>query len=176
MSDQSKDRFSFLGREFLTWLWFESERTGGRIDTPSWGPVGVEFGQRLTLETAGTIKEGSTVQAEAPSQAEEARTALRVGKKVSKARLHLDLGERQYAFGIDAESLTLSGVKLPTLLAGDDPQKLDERLRLLDELEAVLDELYVAFVQLRRDRERWPATAEAIRGWVKSETSANAAA
>lgn len=174
MSDQSKDRFSFLGREFLTWLWFESERTGGRIDTPSWGAVGVEFGQRLTLETAGTIKEGSTVQAEAPSQAEEARTALRVGKKVSKARLHLDLGERQYAFGIDAESLTLSGVKLPTLLAGDDPQKLDERLRLLDELESVLDELYVSFVQLRRDRERWPATAEAIRGWVKSETSSAA--
>ena len=171
MADNSRDRFSFLGREFLTWLWFETERTGGKIETANFGPVGVEFGQSLKLETGGGIKEGSTVQAEAPSQAEEARTALRVGKKVSRARLHIDLGERQYAFGIDAETLTLSGVKLPTLLAGDDPQKLDERLRLLDELESVVDELYVGFVNLRRDPAAWPEIADAIRSWVKSDSA-----
>ncbi len=164
--DNSAERFAFLGREFLTWLWFEAERTGGGVDTPTFGRVGVDFGQRLSLETGGNTKEGSTVQADAPSQAEEARTALRTGKKVAKARLLLDAGERQYQVNLDAESLTIAGAKLPTMLGPKDASLLDERLRLIDELEAILDEMYVGFVKLRMDEGQWAPVREAMREWV----------
>jgi hypothetical protein len=166
---RSSERFAFLGREFLTWLWFESARNQGMVDATNVGAVRVEFGQRLVLESSGNIREGSTVSAEAPHQTEEARTALRVGKKVTRARLILELGERQFQLGIDAESLTFSGVKLPTTLEGKDDQRLDERLRLLDELEAVVDDLYLTFVNLRRDTEAWGRVREDIRTWVLAD-------
>lgn len=162
------DRFSFLGREFLTWLWFEAERNGGGVDTPTFGRVGVDFGQRLTLETGGNIKEGSTVQADAPSEAEEARTALRTGKKVARARLMLDIGERQYQVGLDAETLTFAAAKLPSVLGSKDESAVDERLRLLDELEAIVDELYVGFVRLRMAEPTWAPIRESMRAWVST--------
>jgi len=165
-------RFSFLGREFLTWLWFEAERNKNAIATETFGNIHVEFGQRLVLESGGNIREGSTVQAESPSQAEEARTALRVGKKVSRARLLLSLGERQFQLGIDAETLTFASVKLPTVLTGEDAQRLEERLRLLDEIEAVVDELYMTFVRLRKDDKTWAPVREALRVWVASPIEA----
>ena len=55
-------KFAFLGREFLTWLWFEAEHNSSRIETPQFGPVTVEFGQRLVLTSGGNVPEGSTVQ------------------------------------------------------------------------------------------------------------------
>lgn len=163
----SRDRFAFLGREFLTWLWFASETNNGFIAVPDLGNIRVEFGQRLTLESAGNVREGSTVSADAPSQTEEARTALRVGKKVARARLLLDLGERHFEVGLDAETLTYSGVKLPALMAGDDAMKTEERLRLLDEIEAIVDGLYMTFVNLRRDESQWEPVREALRTWVQ---------
>lgn len=166
MSDKS-DRFAFLGREFLTWLWFESETHNGAVEVPELGQVRVEFGQRLTLESAGNVREGSTVQADAPSQTEEARTALRVGKKVARARLLLDVGERHFEVGLDAETLTFAGVKLPTLMASEDALRIEERLRLLDEVENIVDTLYVQFVNLRRDEAVWAPVREQIRAWVQ---------
>lgn len=163
---QSTERFSFLGREFLTWLWFEGERRNGRVATETFGDVGVDFGQRLVLESGGDIREGSTVQAEAPTMTEEARTALRTGKKVRRAKILLDVGERHYELSLDAETLTFTGVKLPAVLGGDDPQKVDERLRLLDELESLVDELYLTFIKLRKDPVAWNEVSHAMRQWV----------
>ncbi len=165
------DRFSFLGREFLTWLWFEAERNGGRVDVGD-QTYGVEFAQKLVLESGGTLREGSTVQAEAPSQAEEARTALRVGKKVARARLVLSLGERQFSFNLDAETMAISNAKLPTELGVRDAAGLDERVALLDQLEAAVDGLYVAFVRMRSHEATWGPVRDAMRGWVSTPVEA----
>ena len=40
---------AFLGREFLTWLWFKSEQTGGSIDVPGGKIIEVVFNYRTTL-------------------------------------------------------------------------------------------------------------------------------
>jgi hypothetical protein len=41
---------AFLGREFLTWLWFKSDQTGGRIEVPGKNVVEVLFLDRMTLD------------------------------------------------------------------------------------------------------------------------------
>ncbi|MFZ4578652.1 MAG: hypothetical protein ACOYOB_09700 [Myxococcota bacterium] len=166
MAETSRERYAFLGREFLTWLWYESAHNNSRVQTDTFGAVQVEFGQRLTLETGGNVREGSTVSADAPTETEEARTALRTGKKVSRARLILEVADKHYELGIDAETLTLSQLKLPVVSGGEDLWRIEERLKLLDEVEAIIDELYVAFVRLRRDEEAWGRVREAMREWV----------
>lgn len=173
MADKGSDRYGFLGREFLTWLWYATDANNGVVEVPDLGPIRVEFGQRLTLESVGNVREGSTVNADAPSQTEEARTALRVGKKVSRARLQIDvLGgteglERHFEVALDAETLTFSGVKLPSLMATDEAMRLEERLRLMDELENLVDTLYTQFVTTRKEEATWAPVRESIRTWVQ---------
>ena len=41
---------AFLGREFLTWLWFKSEQTGGAIELPGQKVIEVIFLDRMTLD------------------------------------------------------------------------------------------------------------------------------
>ena len=41
---------AFLGREFLTWLWFKSEQTGGPIELPGGKVIEVVFHDRMTLD------------------------------------------------------------------------------------------------------------------------------
>lgn len=160
------ERFAALGREFLTWLWFESERNGGQVLLDGVGPIGIELTRRLALETGGAAGENSTVSADAPTEVEEARVALRTGKKVSSTRLLVEVGERQFELSIHGESFVFSGVKLPTLLTDVGDERLAERLQLIEELEAIVDGLYVQFARTRLDADNWPKTRAAMARWV----------
>lgn len=167
MNDQGRaDSFSYLSREFLTWLWFESHRKGSLVHLEGTGQLRVDFARRLSLESGGAARERSAVTADLPTLAGEAHAALRAGKKVASTTLLLDVGERHFEVSVDAETFTFRGVKLPTVLATSDVERLDERLALLDELEAILDGLYVAFARLRSDAERWHAVRQELHGWV----------
>ncbi len=169
-ANDNADRTSWLGREFLTWLWFESERNSTHIELENIGAVAVDFGQSLVLEAPGLGADGNTVKSDAPTQAEEARTALRTGKKVAKTRILVDHGEQHYEVSFSAETFTFGAAKLPTVLTSVDDERLDERLALFDRLEAILDGLYVKFVRLRMDDEAWAEVRAAMYRWVVTPT------
>jgi hypothetical protein len=52
------------------------------------------------------------------------------------------------------------------LLGKGEANALDERLALLDELEAVMDALFVGFVRLRKDEASWAPVRDEMRQWV----------
>ena len=160
------ENLSFLAREYLTWLWFEAQRGGGRVHLDGVGSVRVDFSKRLSLLAPGVASETTAVAADLPALANEARVALQTGKKVASTTLLLDVGERHFEVAIEAETFMFRGVKLPTVLNPGDSEHLDERLALLDELEAVVDGLYVAFARQRLDKDTWPAVREAMHRWV----------
>jgi len=155
----------FLGREFLTWLWFRSDTSEGlfKIDD---GHIEVWFDQRLTLEAQGDLKEQNVVKAENPTEAEEARTALLTGKLVSEARLRIIKEQKQWTFNVKGDTLGLGGVKLPALLSRDDEDALYERFYLMEELTEAFDQLYKSFIALRLDDEAWRAEIGLVRAWV----------
>lgn len=161
------DRYTYLGREFLTWLWFATERDNGRVEVEGQGAVGVEFCDRLTLGSDGEDAETSVVKAMAPLETEEARTSLRSGKKVDQAFLKLMVGEREYQLTLLAANYTFCNVKLPSTLGSDDSQVARERLFLLNELESIVDGLYLTFMLLRRDPEAWATVRDEMGAWVR---------
>ena len=162
----------FLDGEFLTWLWFEGERTGGVVQADGVGAVSVGFVRKLVLESPGVIVEGHTVSADMPTLADEARTALKTGKKVALASLVLDVEDRHFEATVHAETMTLRSVKLPVVLTAEDVEQLDERLVLLDELEMIVDGLYLTYARLRLNSERWLETRAAMTAWVQSGSEA----
>jgi hypothetical protein len=162
---------SFIGREFLTWLWFVTEKGGPTIQIDGVGAVVVTFTKRLQLSSLGAMREDSTVVSEAPSLADEARTALKTGKKVAKASLMLDLDERHFELTVDATTFAFTGVKLPTMTKDDEAIRLADRLAALDEMEAIIDGLYLRFGQLRKDDKGWYETRVQLHEWITTFTA-----
>lgn len=155
----------FLGREFLTWLWYRSDTREGIFDVAS-GAVEVWFDAKLTLEAMGDVKEQNVCKSENPTETDEARAALLSGKQVAEARLRVIRDQKQWTMTVKADSLALSQVKIPALLSRDDEEQLYERFYLMEELEDLFADLYREFITLRLEDDAWRDEIHAIRAWV----------
>lgn len=138
----------FVGREFLLWLWFETELYETNV-RPSKGPA-----CSIWLETQITLKnetEEARIKSPAAAAAPEAKQALQQGKLPQQARLHAIVGDHEFTWVMKAEELAIGALKIPAQLKeeGDKYEALYERMRLTEELEAVLEALYADFVTLR---------------------------
>ncbi len=103
----------FLGEEFLTWLWFRWETDSGEFHLPGGRVVGIAIDDLLTFSAPSDDETEQTLRHGLPTRTEEARTALRQGRRLRRARLILAEGQRQWTATIDGASLQLSGTKLP---------------------------------------------------------------
>lgn len=159
----------YLGKEFLTWLWFRSDKNEGLLQIPDMETVEVWFDDKVVLSGADTTREQNIVKGEAPTESPEARMGLRMGKKVAEAKLRIIKGQRKWSFGVKAETLALSGVKIPAVLSREEDDQVYERFYLLEEVSNIFAALYKMFVELRLDKEQWGAELEAMRAWLQSE-------
>lgn len=159
----------FLGKEFLTWLWFQSDKNEGLIAIPDMETVELWFDDKVVLSGADTAREQNIVKGEAPTESPEARAALRMGKKVAEAKLRVVKGQRKWSVGLKGETLALAGVKIPAVLAREEDDQVYERFYLLEEINTIISALYKTFVELRLDKDAWGAELEAMRAWVKTD-------
>lgn len=155
----------YLGREFLTWLWYRSSLQNGIFEMSD-GPLEVWFDAKLTLEAQGDVKESNIIKAENPTETQEAHAALLNGKLVSDARLRLVSGQKQWTLSVKGDSLAISGVKIPALLSREDDDQLYERFMLIEEAEDTVHALFQQFMELRMVDDAWRPEVQAIRGWV----------
>ena len=160
------ERSRFLGRELLVWLWYESERREGVLPLPGGEACELWLEEQLTL-VADMEKAESKLKAGAPSATPEAKEALRQGKLPTKAKMRISRGPQSWSFVFDADSLSVSGVKVPAQITEDTDEKFYERMQLVEELEAMLGGLYERFVELRTSQ-GWESEAAAIREWVEA--------
>lgn len=139
----------FLGREFLIWLWFESEVFEGEIESSSHGLLEVHLEKQITLESGLKEKEQSRLKGTQPSHTPEAREAIRQGKTPTQAKVRITRGEQEFLFVLQSDTLAMSGVKIPALLKGEEDDPVFERLGLMEDLEAMVEGLFVDFLALR---------------------------
>jgi hypothetical protein len=166
----------FVGREFLLWLWFESEIFDATLETREHGSFGLWLERKLVLSL---IKESTRITAPNPGLGPEAKAALRRGQLPQSAGLRITLKDTETSLALDAERLAVTGLKLNTVLddADDEPpselieeltgtrrrpggaqkEQLEdaedevfyERMRLTTEVESVIEALYRDFLELR---------------------------
>ena len=103
----------FLGEEFLTWLWYRWETQGGEFTLPGGRVVGIAIDDFLTFAAPSDDETEQTLRHGLPTRTEEARTALRQGRRVRRARMILAEGSRHWSATLDGASMQLTGVKLP---------------------------------------------------------------
>lgn len=143
------ERNRFVGREFLLWLWFESETFETNLRPAGGAPCALWLETRMTLSFE---KDESVLKCAAPGASPEAKEALRQGKLPKEAKLRMTNGEHEFAWILRGDTLALASVAIPAELKdkGDDVHEVFyERMRLLEELEAVLQALWSDFLTLR---------------------------
>lgn len=164
----------FLGKEFLTWLWYKSDSGEGLIDIGDGrGAAEVWFTSRIVLSGAGQGADRVSVKTEEPSASIEARTALREGKKVDQASLRIVRDQREWTATIKGEALAIGGAKIPAVLTKDEDDRQRERFALVDQLDAMVASLYAAFVALRIEPAAWASEVTAMRAWLDLPASAD---
>lgn len=193
----------FVGREFLLWLWFESEAFEATLSTKKRGTFGLWIEKHVVL-SAG--KEGTRIKGSYPARSREAKEALALGKLPEAAGVHLSLGDHEITFTLKADRLALSGLTLPTVLKGGDGEEsvslaprrppgrgkrttaagdkesasdekhesFYERMRLTREVEELIEDLYRDFLALRLGP-AWKGVIEpALSLWVEGASAVDA--
>ncbi|MDR1396877.1 MAG: hypothetical protein LBJ14_04025 [Desulfarculales bacterium] len=163
---------SFLGQEFLTWLWWMSEN-GAEFALPDGKQLSLILGERLSLAPPWG-HEGSRVGVAGKDQAlAEAREGLRRGKLLDSLRLGLNIDGHDYWLTLESVWLFPRSVRLPAG-AGSEEQGLDidglllERLALLENLTAAVDSLFTVFLEQRLEHiSAWPE----FKSWLKNSGS-----
>lgn len=159
----------FLGQEFLTWLWFYCERNSGLIDVKGIGGTEIWFEEQMVLDSGNesiTCKGGSLSFA-------EARTAVREGKKISKVRLRAALDGQEYRLTLNAETLEITGLRLPRTLELSEEEdtgiagRFLDRVAMINEITDLIDGLFTQYLGLRLT-ELWPERElKDFRRWLK---------
>ncbi len=162
----------FVGEEFLIWLWFRSEEQDGLFKLADGTEMELYYDDRLTLEAPVSEAQQNNISGGAPSSSPEAREALRQGKRVTKAKLRLVSGGREWVATITAATLGLSGVKIPVVLSKEDDDQFYERMFLLEELDGLLRGLYQTFLTVRLQPGPWRVEVLGMRAWVAPTASA----
>ncbi|MEW5723684.1 MAG: hypothetical protein AB1896_11295 [Thermodesulfobacteriota bacterium] len=170
-----KQEKRFLGLEFLTWVWYQSEVNSGLIELEGLGTVELWFENRLVLEAgSGNARQTVTLQGKDLELA-EARTALLEGKKVSQARLRIAAESREWRVTLKAEGLELGSVKAPKTLDADEEEaesaagRLLDRIAVMQELTRILDLLYARFLAVRLTNLWEKNELPRLRHWLKRD-------
>jgi hypothetical protein len=159
-----------LGRDFLTWLWYKSEKKDGFFRAGDGTDFIVYIAQKVTVESGEDDSRDKTVSSGVMSELREARLGLGSGKKVAQAMLRLEQDSNEWLVQVNADDFSLSGLKTPKvdtkLEEGDDPDApFLEKMYLVQKVQYFLDELFKQFLKLRLHSD-WSGEVAAVRRWA----------
>ena len=170
------NKYSFLGNEFLTWLWFMVE-TGQDITQAieSRDPVSLDIGNSLVLENnlGDNAREKITIKGD-QAGLEEGTTALKKGAKVTEMNLVCKLGpEEEYHFTLKGDSFNITGLKTPAAAKdGSDDEiegRIIEKALLLFRITQVIDTLFFTFLKQRTDDDWKNKGFDLMRAWIYND-------
>ena len=159
----------FLGNEFLHWLWFVTDTDTDTISLLDGSEVTLMLARTLTLECPRGQTGHETFSHEGPTRLPEARRAIQSGKLPRKAGLTLVRHDQQYEFTIQAETLAVSGAKLPPMPEDvtDARARLEERVTQIRELDETLNLLFDAFLRVRLSS-GWAESLVEMQKWLRA--------
>lgn len=167
---------SFLGREFLTWLWHEVEQGDGTVGltangrTRLPGEVAVLIDRSMQLDCDFKVSGRDVIYGDGPGRSPEARAALTTGKQPTRMGLVLAAGGETYTLTLEMPGFLVRGLKLPDI---DEPiaqVRLEERCRRIVEISDILDALYAVFLKVRLGRD-YKGMIGRLRQWATGMTA-----
>jgi hypothetical protein len=160
-----------LGREFLTWLWFNSEARGGSFTTSQGEVFEIHLGEKVQVEGGEGDNLERAVVSGRHSSLREAVLGLAMGKKVDRATLSLVRDADEWSVQVKAQDFSLGTLKTPKVDTsreeGEDPDAVFlEKMYLLETAVGYMDVAFRRFLQVRLSAE-WKEEADRLKAWVR---------
>lgn len=156
---------SVLGREFLTWLWFLSERRSRFSERIL--PHVLDMDGRITVQ--GRDQHEIAAVSSAAYQLDEARIGLLRGKYVTRARLRVGTPYQEYRLTLSGNDFAVSGLWTPTPVKDPDADpdaQLLEKISYMEAAVRLLDGLYRLFLAIRLTPSLWQTETAVMRTWM----------
>ncbi len=171
---------SFLGSEFLTWLWHLSETNSNQLfvkDSEGQShEASIWVDDRVSLESTTSIAHSQTLRGGEPSKSAEAAAALESGKSVKELKLGLsimDVGD--FIATLDATSLSPRSLTLPVLLddkiTEDRASSVEARLEQTQLYLDAIDDLFATFLEQRVESKWESEKVSDLREWIKERSN-----
>ncbi|MBW1801620.1 MAG: hypothetical protein JRJ85_12935 [Deltaproteobacteria bacterium] len=160
----------FIGREFLVWLWFRSETTGGRFDLGEAGTAELCFDRKVVLQSNDDEGREKIVCSGENPHLREARFALTEEKSITEAMLKLTIGDNEWSFVMDSTWMNFKSFKTPKVMQDDeeDPAGLFyEKFFLIEQAVSAMDAIFSTFIKLRVSPDWDKKELPALREWIK---------
>src|SRR5947208_6710070 len=122
----------------------------------------------LTLECPRGQTGKESITSEGPSRLPETKRAVQAGKLPRKCGLTLVRHDLTYELALHAETLAVTGAKLPLPAEDNDRARLEERVTRVRSLIETLDLLYDAFGRKRLSDE-WAKELAKMQKWLQRE-------
>lgn len=165
LDEASRD---FLGNEFLLWLWFVLEQDTDTVALADDSEVVIMLARTLSLECPRGVTGKESITSDGPTRLPESRRAVQSGKLPRKIGLTLVRHDKQYELTVQAETLAVSGAKLPAAEGDSDRERLDDRVNQIRHLIETMDLLYDAFGRIRCS-DLWPRELAKMQRWLLGE-------
>ncbi|MBI4962859.1 MAG: hypothetical protein HY913_06255 [Desulfomonile tiedjei] len=169
---------AFLGREFLTWLWFKSDRAGGRIEMPGNKAAEVLFLDRMTLDLSDAETPQTVMLKGEYSELREGLAALREGKKIEEARISVRAADNDFTMILKGTWFSFGSLRTPPILPASDADEEEpvegaflEKVSLIEESMEIVDSLFAYFLKLRTSDQWETEELPALRRWVESTSA-----
>jgi hypothetical protein len=158
----------WLGNEFLLWLWFVTDTDTDTLKLADDSEVTLMLARTLALECPRGQTGHETFSHEGPTRLPEARRAIQSGKLPRKVGITMVRHDQQYEFAIQAETLAVSGGKLPPMPeeVTDARAKLEARVDFIRSLDETLSLLFGAFLSVRLSA-KWTDELAGMQRWLK---------
>jgi hypothetical protein len=165
VDENSRD---FLGNEYLLWLWFMLDSESDTITLSDGSEAALMLTRTLVLECPRGQTGRESISSDGPTRLPEARRAIQSGKLPRKVGIIIVRHDAQYELTLQAESLAVSGAKLPAPEAGEERARLEERISQVRHLLETLDLLYDAF-SAKRASDQWSKELAKMQKWLARE-------
>jgi hypothetical protein len=164
----------FLGNEYLLWLWYKLDESD-TVALADGSEVTLLLTRTLVLECPRGQTGRESIASDAPARLPEARRAVQAGKWPRRAGLVVVRHDQQYELTLSAESLAVTGARLPAPEAAEERARLEERVTQLRHLLETLDLLYDAFGRVRAS-DAWPRELAKVQKWLQRDQRARVSA
>ncbi|MCP4593194.1 MAG: hypothetical protein GY842_20855 [bacterium] len=156
----------FLGKEFLTWLWYKIDSDRSALQLNTGDELAVMISRTMKLECDFAVNGTDVITADGPASLPEAKAALSTGKQVTRMGLILGCRTGEYSLVLDGRRMAISTMIPPTDDEERDPQaRREQRFEQIADAAELLDVLFELFLR-RRTSGEWSQELGRMRSWA----------
>ncbi len=164
------NRYTFLGYEFLTWLWFVVERDHDLPAALEPDLTTLAIGNRVVLENRiQEAVESITIKGD-DAGLEEGLLALRKGAVVTELNLVYKIGEQEWRLTVKGKSFNIANLKTPETGAIETREDIEgfllEKAYLYEKAVGLIDRLYQGFIRSRLSADWNERVLPRIKQWI----------